>query len=538
MDLAPDDVVFESQRKFLEELLKEYREVETAIECSARSMQYVQEVFHFALKAVCHPQFPLYDTINQRLKPRCSQALKRIFLLCDRDKDNRLDEEELNDFQVKCFESPLQPEELMGVVETVKEKLPLGVHGTGLTVSGFLFLHALFMERGRYETTWTVLRKFGYTNELTLSDEILDAVPFDHAPDQILQLSDKAVEFLKDWFLSLDETGSKTVQEAKIHSRIEETSPERMWTGPLWERLFVSAAPVGHVTLQGFLSKWHYAMLIDPKSCLKQLLYMGWSNEMVPSMFTLSKHRKQERRELSSRSVMQCWVFGSEGSGKTTFLKALVGPGEMQNTENGIEDQHEEFVAADSISLVHTEKTLIMTEVSSERANRLVSKAVESAVGQPFEAVDVAVFLYAANDRRSFVEAQNLMLKVSEAAGDYLPCLLICAKNELSMASGLKDAVENLCDQLKLRPPVLISAQDRELNDVFQTIMQTAVKPTIDTIPETPARKSQRMRRLWTKRLIIAGGVASAVALFTVYVYPRYRKSSTDLPIEFKNSRR
>lgn len=101
MDVAPDQQTFENQRKFLEELLKEFREVETAIECSAKSLNFVQEAFHFALKAVVHPQFPLYDTANQRLKPRCSQALRRIFLLCDRDRDNKLDEIELNDFQVR-----------------------------------------------------------------------------------------------------------------------------------------------------------------------------------------------------------------------------------------------------------------------------------------------------------------------------------------------------------------------------------------------------------------------------------------------------
>ena len=119
MDTAPYEEAFESQRKFLEELLKEYREVETAIECSARNMHYVQEVFHFALKAVCHPQFPLYDTINQRLKPRCSQALRRIFLLCDRDKDGRLDEEELNEFQVRMDVSLCRDVEAMGLGEVL-----------------------------------------------------------------------------------------------------------------------------------------------------------------------------------------------------------------------------------------------------------------------------------------------------------------------------------------------------------------------------------------------------------------------------------
>ena len=40
-------------------------------------------------------------------------------------------------------------------------------------VSGFLFLHRLFIQRGRHETTWTVLRKFGYDDNLNLSREYL-----------------------------------------------------------------------------------------------------------------------------------------------------------------------------------------------------------------------------------------------------------------------------------------------------------------------------------------------------------------------------
>ena len=54
----------------------------------------------------------------------------------------------------------------------------------GLTLAGFLFLHALFIERGRLETTWAVLRKFGYSDALRLSEETLAAVSFARAPDQ------------------------------------------------------------------------------------------------------------------------------------------------------------------------------------------------------------------------------------------------------------------------------------------------------------------------------------------------------------------
>lgn len=39
--------------------------------------------------------------------------------------------------------------------------------------SGFLFLNTLFIQRGRHETTWTILRKFGYDDNLELTDDYL-----------------------------------------------------------------------------------------------------------------------------------------------------------------------------------------------------------------------------------------------------------------------------------------------------------------------------------------------------------------------------
>lgn len=329
---------------------------------------------------------------------------------------------------------------------------------------------------------------------------------------------------------------SKTVQEAKIHARMEETSPERLWIGPLWENLMVSVAPIGHITLQGFLSKWHYAMLSDPKTCLKQLLYMGWANESVPSLYTLSKHRRQERRDHTTRSILQCWVFGEDGEEKRSLVKALTGPGDMQKTENGVEDP-EEVVAVDTISLSNMSKTLAMMEVSSQRVNRLISKSEEEKEQRPFDSVDIAVFVYSSEDRRSFNEAQNLLLKVSEAAGDHLPCLLICVKKNQTTGAGLKETVRQLCEELKIRLPIEILLQSGELNDVFRTIVKTAIHPTLDTIPETPARKAQRMRKLWTRRLVVVGGVVSVAAVFTVYVYPKLKSKESQTLVELKGPR-
>ena len=68
----------------------------------------------------------------------------------------------------------------------VQDKLVEGVNDRGLTLSGFLFLHALFIEKGRLETTWTVLRKFGYNNDIKLSDDLIPYSSFRRAPDQVM----------------------------------------------------------------------------------------------------------------------------------------------------------------------------------------------------------------------------------------------------------------------------------------------------------------------------------------------------------------
>ena len=55
----------------------------------------------------------------------------------------------------------------------VREHIPSGVRNDGLTEAGFLYLHTTFIQRGRLETTWTVLRKFGYAEDMRLTEAFL-----------------------------------------------------------------------------------------------------------------------------------------------------------------------------------------------------------------------------------------------------------------------------------------------------------------------------------------------------------------------------
>lgn len=82
----------------------------------------------------------------------------------------------------------------MGVKRVVQEKLPEGVNELGLTLTGFLFLHALFIEKGRIETTWTVLRKYGYNDDLKLRDDYL-SIPNKKSPDQVYFIANSIFSF-------------------------------------------------------------------------------------------------------------------------------------------------------------------------------------------------------------------------------------------------------------------------------------------------------------------------------------------------------
>lgn len=179
----------------------------------------VPEVFYFAQKAVLYPVHPLYCHESQALTDRCVRALRRIFVLCDSDMDDALNDAELNDFQVfdgfsisfffhilwtfsafifspftynlqiyqqvRCFNVALKSSEIEGIKTVVHQNVPEGINSRGLTFPGFLYVHTMFLRQQRAEALWAVLRSFGYDIDLKLQDHFL-LVPSKNASDQVM----------------------------------------------------------------------------------------------------------------------------------------------------------------------------------------------------------------------------------------------------------------------------------------------------------------------------------------------------------------
>jgi Ras family protein T1 len=148
--------------------------------------------------------------VDASLTPACVGALERIFKICDADNDNILNDQELNDFQIRCFDAPLQPQALQDVKNIVQHNTPMGVYNDGLTLEGFLFLNKLFILRGRHETTWKVLRRFGYNNSLNLRPDYLYPL-FVPQADSNVELSEGGIRFLTKLFNKHDKDGDNAL---------------------------------------------------------------------------------------------------------------------------------------------------------------------------------------------------------------------------------------------------------------------------------------------------------------------------------------
>nr|CAD1821942.1 unnamed protein product [Ananas comosus var. bracteatus] len=514
LDLRDEQQV--SLEQVMSPIMQQFREIETCIECSALRQIQVPEVFYYAQKAVLHPTAPLFDQETQSLKPRCVRALKRIFILCDHDRDGALSDAELNDFQVKCFNAPLQPSEITGVKRVVQEKMPEGVNEHGLTLTGFLFLHALFIEKGRLETTWTVLRKFGYDNDIKLRDDLLPTT-FKRAPDQSVELTNDAVEFLKGLFFIFDIDNDGALRPAEVEDLFS-TAPESPWSA---ESLYKDAAEknvLGGLSPEGFLSEWALMTLLDPVASLANLIYIGYPGDATSAFQITRKRRVDRKKQQSQRNVFQCFVFGPKNAGKSSLLNSLIGRTFVERYTPTTGARYAANIVDMSGVSTRGKKTLVMREVPEDEVRPMLSNK------ESLAACDIAVFVYDSSDENSWKRAKELLVQVAshgENSGFEVPCLIVSAKDDLDPYPLAIQESTRVSQDMGIETPIPVSMRLRDLNNVFQRIVNAAQHPHL-SIPETEAGKNRKQYRRLVNRSLMFVSVGAAVAVVGIAAYRVY----------------
>ncbi|CAG8461994.1 8997_t:CDS:10 [Acaulospora morrowiae] len=470
IDLRGDQVTNQSLEDEIIPIMNEFKEVETCVECSAKQPLNVSEVFYFAQKAVLHPTAPLYDSRDHVLKPACIDALKRIFNLCDTDKDAVLNDDELNEFQRKCFNAPLQQQELEGVKEVVKEHEPAGVNEVGLTELGFLFLHTLFIQRGRLETTWTVLRKFGYGDDLSLREDFLFP-PFDVPHDCSVELSPNGYQFFTDIFQVFDKDKDGALKDSELE-QLFSTTPSNPWTNSEFPHTTITNE-ADAVTLQGWLAQWRHVRECVRFRCdvttLSYLAYLGFEGDTTTALKRTKPRKVDRKRNKVQRNVFLAYVFGAAGSGKSSLLRAFVN----KPFTDGYTPTSRSFSVVNSVEIKGAEKYLVLQEFGSKYEAEILQNK------RKLEACDLICFVYDSSDTNSFSYIVELRKRHNL---DNFPTVFVATKSDLDLVQQRHEVQPDVyCRNLGLAVPLSVSVKNQQTADLWNLLTGVSINPAMAT---------------------------------------------------------
>ncbi|XP_018340566.1 PREDICTED: mitochondrial Rho GTPase isoform X2 [Trachymyrmex septentrionalis] len=450
-------------------IMKEFTEIESCIECSAKTLQNVSETFYYAQKAVLHPTTPLYNYDTQELTEECKTALQRIFKICDVDNDGLLNDMELNAFQQWCFNTPLQPQVLEDVKAVLSKNICDGICNGCVTMKGFMYLQCLFIQRGRNETTWAVLRKFGYNNELQMSKEYIH--PSLKIPSGCsTELSHKGQEFLTLLFMQHDRDRDGALSPLEMESLFSRC------LFPPWGdeyKYTVATNEKGWITFQGYMCQWTLLTLTNVRKTLEYMAYLGYNmyhNECQTSSIVVTREKKVDlAKKQSSRNVYTCHVIGPKSSGKTTLCRTLIDPKlEKLNDKEVPSTAH---VTVNTLHVYGQEKTIVLKDINVMN--------VQDALTPAEIQCDAAALVYDASNPKSFEYIARIYIKYF--ADSKIPVLIVANKSDLSEVKQsylLQPAA--FCSKYKLMPPQPYSISRTIRREIFVKLATMAAFPHIN----------------------------------------------------------
>uniref|UniRef100_A0A8C7YQZ5 Mitochondrial Rho GTPase n=1 Tax=Oryzias sinensis TaxID=183150 RepID=A0A8C7YQZ5_9TELE len=480
------DLVEHSSMETILPIMNQFQDIETCVECSAKNLKNISELFYYAQKAVLHPTGPLYCPEEKELKLSCIKALTRIFKITDLDNDGILNDNELNFFQRTCFNTPLAPQALEDVKNVVRRNMADGVKDNGLTLKGFLFLHTLFIQRGRHETTWTVLRRFGYDDDLELTQEYLFPI-IKIPPDCTTELNHNAYLFLQSVFDKHDKDRDCALSPEEVKDLFK-VFPYMPW-GPDVNNT-VCTNDKGWITYQGYLSQWTLTTYLDVQRSLEYLGYLGYSivyeQESQAAAITVTRSKRIDlQKKQTQRSVFRCNVFGAAGSGKSGFLQAFLGRNLQVSDSNNSKTP---CFAKQDFSFVFRGKNL-------EKNEEL--------------ACDVVCLVYDVNDPRSFEYCAKVYKQYF--IDSKTPCVVIAAKSDLhEVRQHYSLSPHDFCRKHKLHPPQSFTCNTTTVptKDLYTRLTTMAMYPHM-------AQADLKNSTFWLRASL--GATVCAVLGFAMY---------------------
>lgn len=479
-------------------VMAEFKEIDSGIRTSAREHRNVNEAFFLCQKAVTHPIAPLFDAKEGALKPAAVAALQRIFYLSDKDHDGYLSDDEVREFQLKCFDKPLSDEDLVHLKQTIARSSAGAVTAAGISPAGFLALNKAYVEKGRHETVWIVLRTFQYTDSLSLQESFLHP-RFDVPAGASAELSPVGYRFLVDLFLSSDKDNDGGLDDTELAALFAPTPGLPL----AWEDEGFPACTVrdeaGHVTLQGWLAQWSMTTFMSPRTTLAYLAYLGFESDRgTTAALTVTRPRRSRRRPgRVGRNVVMCHLVGAPGAGKSSLLDAFLARGFNPLHRPTIQPR----TAVNTVELPGGRQCYLIIDELGE-----LEPAILENESKQLDQTDVIAYAYDSSDPDSF--AHIPALRARHPYLEHLPAVIVALKADLDRTT---QRAEFQPDEYAARagmagPPLHASVRWASIGELFVHIAETAMEPAA-AFPRAESEE-EGGRMAWG----IAGAVVCAAA--------------------------
>ncbi|GAB7338389.1 hypothetical protein MBLNU457_4684t1 [Dothideomycetes sp. NU457] len=482
-------------------VMAEFKEIDSCIRTSAREHLNVNEVFFLCQKAVTHPIAPIYDSKESNLKPAAMSALKRIFYLCDKDQDGMLNDKEIHDFQMKCFEKPLGEDDLASIKRSIGKYSQTPVDD-GIDVDGFLLLNKLFAEKGRHETIWIILRKFQYTDSLSLKDTFLHP-KFDVPQYSSAELSPAGYRFFVDLFLLHDKDNDGGLNDEELAMLFAPTPGlPQSWIDSDFPSCTVRNE-AGHITLQGWLAQWSMTTFEEPKVTLEYLAYLGFeTSEKGGTTAALKVTKARKRRNKAGRverNVFLCYVLGAGASGKSSLMSAFLNRPFTPIYHPTIKPQ----IAVNSVELESGKQCYLILEELGELEPAILDNQVK------LDACDLLCYTFDSSDPDSFGHIVDLRRRYPQLDG--LPAVYAALKADQDRAVQRTEVQpDQYTENMRMPKPLHVSATWGSVSEFFVHLAESA------TYPSTAFPKNEEAETDHTSLYIAIGATLCAAAAFAI----------------------
>ncbi|KAF2452854.1 EF hand associated-domain-containing protein [Lineolata rhizophorae] len=476
-------------------VMNEFKEIDSCVRTSAKDHHNINEVFYLCQRAVTHPIAPLYDAKEGQLKPACEAALRRIFYLCDKDQDGRLNDAEVEAFQRRCFDKPLAPDELASIKRSIAKVAPASATDKGIDERGFLLLNKFFAEKGRHETIWIILRRFHYTDSLSLKDTFLHP-KFDVPPYSSAELSPVGYRFFVDLFLLFDKDNDGGLNDAELAALFAPTPG----LPPSWvDAAFPSSTvhnEAGHITLQGWLAQWSMTTFEEPKTTLEYLAYLGFegpgdrhqhlhlphgggpgggigggasppmANTTAALKITKPRKRRNRPGHAVERSVFLCYVLGAPGAGKSALLSAFLSRPFRATYHPTIKPR----AAVNAVELPGGKQCYLILSELGELEPAVLDNAAR------LDGCDVVCYAFDSSDPESFAHVVGLRERFERLAG--LPAVYVGLKADRDKTTQrCEEQPDEYAASRGMGAPMHVSVKWSSISELFVHLAESARNP-------------------------------------------------------------